>query len=82
MFAYAQDVGNCILLTADKKLRNEAEKMSVNVHGTLWLLDKLLATSSVSPARLQRVLLVLKSDLEVFLPAAAIDALLDKCRKS
>lgn len=38
------------LLTGDGRLRKQAAKDGVQVHGALWLLDQLLAQSVIAPA--------------------------------
>jgi hypothetical protein len=40
----------CPLLTGDKNLKKAADKESVQVHGTLWLLDKMLNEKIIHPA--------------------------------
>jgi len=35
------------LLTGDRVLRNKAEKMGVEVHGILWLLDVMMASKGL-----------------------------------
>ena len=82
LLAYAGNKKNCILLTADRKLRSLAERMSIKAHGTLWLLEKLLAAKTVNPSVLQKALLALKKDPRVFLPKTEIDRLIRKCAGS
>jgi predicted nucleic acid-binding protein len=40
-----------LLLTGDQKLRRAAERCGVDVHGTLWLLDEMLAACALTPQR-------------------------------
>ncbi len=44
----AQKLG-ALLLTGDKPLRIEAERRRIEVHGTLWILDQLVAESVIAP---------------------------------
>lgn len=44
----AAEVYKAILLTGDKGLRKIAEDQSVEVHGTLWLLDELVAAKAIT----------------------------------
>ena len=38
------------LLTGDRPLRIEAERLQVEVHGTLWILDRVVEAAAISPA--------------------------------
>lgn len=40
---------DALLLTGDKPLRIEAERRRIEVHGTLWILDQLVAEAVISP---------------------------------
>ena len=37
----------CPLLTGDKKLRNEAEEMGIEVHGSIWVIEILLENNLI-----------------------------------
>lgn len=39
---------NCNLLTGDKALRQAAEKLNVQVHGTLWLADQMIQQQKIT----------------------------------
>ena len=38
----------CQLLTGDKALREVAKELSINVHGTIWLVEKILEGEKIS----------------------------------
>ncbi|MCI0743779.1 MAG: hypothetical protein L0Y58_00085 [Verrucomicrobia subdivision 3 bacterium] len=38
-----------VLITGDRRLRSQAEKRSVKVHGVLWILDQLIAANKIVP---------------------------------
>jgi len=54
-YILAKDFGG-ILLTGDRKLRKLAESVELQVHGTLWVLDTLVASRALSPQRAARSL--------------------------
>lgn len=39
---------NAVLITGDRRLRDAAERESVNVHGTLWFMEQLVAENLIS----------------------------------
>jgi predicted nucleic acid-binding protein len=41
---------DCSLLTGDKSLRKAAEQEKVSVHGTIWLVEKLVRDGKISIA--------------------------------
>lgn len=51
----AQEEG-AILVTGDRGLREAAEAEGVEVHGTLWVMDRMVAEDAVSPAEASRAL--------------------------
>lgn len=63
-----------VLLTGDSRLRREAERDQVDVHGILWLLELLSATED--PAALAAGLRRLRGDPRTRLPTPAVEALL------
>jgi predicted nucleic acid-binding protein len=51
LFALALAVQeHCPLLTGDRRLREAAEQEAIPVHGTLWLMERLLAERKISLA--------------------------------
>ena len=48
----AAEQEGCPLLTGDKALREAAKKEGVEVHGTLWIAERLVETGRLSPAAL------------------------------
>lgn len=51
---------NCQLLTGDKALRELAEQMKVEVHGTLWLVEKMLEHEKIGSELAQMAFLRMK----------------------
>ena len=41
----------CPLLTGDKKLRNEAEDLKIEVHGSIWVIITLVENGIISKAK-------------------------------
>lgn len=39
----------CLLLTGDKALRDAAKELDVEVHGTIWLVTKMLENQKITP---------------------------------
>lgn len=39
---------NCPMLTGDQKMREVAEKMSIEVHGSIWIIDELIGKNLIS----------------------------------
>ncbi len=53
---------NCPLLTGDRALRSTAEKWKIEVHGTIWLVEKMIFHKRISKEVAQRAFdLMLKS---------------------
>lgn len=46
--------GGAILLTGDRHLREAAEQEGVEVHGTLWLIDRMVERSLLEPGEAAR----------------------------
>ncbi len=44
----------CSLLTGDKRLRNAAEYESIEVHGTLWLMERMFSEGIITLKRTER----------------------------
>lgn len=42
---------DCVLLTGDSALRKAAKTEGIEVHGTLWLLQRMVEAGCISPAR-------------------------------
>jgi predicted nucleic acid-binding protein len=60
IYAYAKKI-NAMLLTSDKPLRKEAEAMGFEVHGILWLFDKLIEheiiTKTIAAKKMKELML-------------------------
>ena len=39
---------NCPMLTGDQRMREVAEKMNIEVHGSIWIVDELVAKTLIS----------------------------------
>lgn len=69
----------CLLLTGDKKLRTEAEGLGIEVHGSLWVIIKLVEDRIIT--KLKAVELLNKLSLiNGSLPKEEIDKLLKQFR--
>lgn len=68
----AEDPSGPVLLTGDASLRKVAERLSIEVHGVLWVLDELHRLALFEPAELCKCLEGWRDDPFVRLPAAAL----------
>jgi len=68
VLALTEQKRNSILLTGDGYLRNVADKMGIEVHGALWIIDELHAHRTVETSVLLNSLNIFKKDETVFLP--------------
>jgi rRNA-processing protein FCF1 len=45
IYFYARQIGeNCLILTGDNRLRKEAERQGIEVHGILWVFKQMIAS--------------------------------------
>ncbi|HAQ20070.1 MAG TPA: hypothetical protein DCR40_12700 [Prolixibacteraceae bacterium] len=65
----------CPLLTGDKKLRNEAEDLKIEVHGSIWVINKLIEKEIITKAKGTELLEQLKL-INASLPHDEIDKLI------
>jgi len=70
--ALAERTEDCILLTGDSALRKIAAGMGIEVHGVLWVLDKLVQTSLSTASQLYEALCIFEQDELVFLPLSEV----------
>lgn len=70
-----------VLLTGDRHLRLAADEMGVEVHGVLWLIDRLLEAASSPRDLLLTALETWRGDPAVFLPVDEIDVRLRALRR-
>ena len=42
IYFYAKELSNCMILTADNRLKKEAKRHGFEVHGILWVFEKLV----------------------------------------
>lgn len=71
---------DCPLLTGDRKLRLEAENQGVEVHGTIWVIERLVEQNLINVERGVYLLETLKQ-ANSSLPLDAINKLIEKYRK-
>jgi len=71
---------NCPLLTGDRKLRTEAENQGIEVHGTIWVIERLVEKNLIEMAKGIHLLETLKQ-VNSSLPFDDIDKLIKKYRK-
>ena len=76
----AEETPYPILLTGDRKLRNIASRMKIEVHGTLWVIDQIHARKIVEVSALLKALDVFKNDKAVFLPEGEIQKRINQFR--
>ena len=69
----------CPLLTGDKKIRNEAEDLNIEVHGSIWVIQKLITDEVVSKQAGTVLLEKLKAS-NTNLPHNEIDKLIRQLR--
>lgn len=70
----------CPLLTGDKKLRTEAEKQGVEVHGSIWVISSLVENGFIEKTKGIRLLALLKV-VNSSLPFDEIDKLIKTYKK-
>lgn len=73
-FALAETHPGCILLTGDFGLRALAERSQIEVHGVLWVCDRLLESKLSTAERLYAALSKLSADPAVRLPKRELAA--------
>jgi predicted nucleic acid-binding protein len=57
---------NGVVLTSDKLLRLHAQKQSIEVHGFLWLIQRMIRTSNIDVKNAQVILEAMTADPFVF----------------
>jgi len=62
----------CILLTCDDKLKKEAIKQNLEVHGSIWIIDQLLENDKIDTKRATEVIESLKTT-NAWLPVDELD---------
>lgn len=73
-FTLAETHPGCILLTGDSGLRALAERSQIEVHGILWVCDRLLESELATAERLRAALSKLAADRAVRLPKRELAA--------
>jgi hypothetical protein len=73
-FALAETQPGCILLTGDSELRVLAERSQIEVHGVLWVCDRLLESRLATARQLYTTLSKLAMDPAVRLPKRELAA--------
>ena len=71
---------DCPLLTGDRKLRMEAEEHGVEVHGTIWVIERLVENDMISKAKGIQLLESLRK-VNSSLPYDEIDKLIQNFKK-
>jgi predicted nucleic acid-binding protein len=71
--ALAEQQQDTILLTSDGDLRRASEAMAIEVHGVLWVIDRIAEAQLLSSLDLFNALTRLKADPLVFLPADEVE---------
>lgn len=73
-FALAEQHKGCILLSGDDALRKLGARHSIEVHGVLWVFDRLHERRLASAANIVAVLRVFLDDMTVRLPRRELGA--------
>jgi hypothetical protein len=68
---------NCIILTCDDKLKKEAIKQKLEVHGSIWIIDQLVENDKINTIRAIEVIESLKAK-NAWLPVDELDRRLNK----
>jgi hypothetical protein len=62
LYFYAREIGDCMILTGNNRLRKEAQRQGFEVHGILWVFEQLVHYQLLIPAdaisALQNLMLV------------------------
>lgn len=69
----------CILLTCDDKLKREANKRDLEVHGSIWVIDQLVEYDRINKKRAIEVIETLKTT-NAWLPVEELNERLNKYR--
>jgi predicted nucleic acid-binding protein len=69
----------CILLTCDDKLKKEAIKRELEVHGSIWVIDQLVENEIIDKKKAVKVIEALKTT-NAWLPLEELDKRLNKYR--
>jgi len=77
----AESIEDVILLTGDRRLRTHATELGVEVHGVLWVSDRLEEGEIAAYADLLDGLLRLQADPVVFLPADELGIRIQRLRR-
>ena len=80
LYFYAREIGECMILAGDNRLRKEAQRQGFEVHGILWVFEQLVHYQLLSTANaaiaLQNLMLV-----NTWLPASECREILEKWQK-
>lgn len=79
--ALTESAEDAILLTGDRNLRLQATALGLEVHGVLWVSDRLEESQVATYADIHDGLLRLQADPLVFLPAAELDERIRRLRR-
>jgi rRNA-processing protein FCF1 len=81
IYFYAQQIQGCMILTGDNKLRKEAEKLGIVVHGILWVFETLVTNKIIDNTlainKLEELMKV-----NSWLPERECDRLKEKLKKN
>jgi predicted nucleic acid-binding protein len=80
LYFYAKELKDCMILTGDKILRKEAEKLGFEVHGVLWVFEELVNNGLIEPLKAAFLLEALKRN-NLWLPIKECDKLIEKWRE-
>lgn len=79
-FVVAEERPGSILLTGDRRLRNLAEVVKIEVHGILWVIEELSVNQVTESRVLIKALMFWRDDITVRLPSAELEQMIIKLR--
>ena len=77
-FVVAAERPGCIMLTADKRLRERAESARIESHGVLWVVDQIAQAGLASSKEILSALRNWRDDLLVRLPHHELEAMIER----
>lgn len=77
LYFYAHEIGECMILTGDNRLRKEAQRQGFEVHGILWVLEQIVNHQLLPPKEVASALLDLML-VNAWLPVKESSDLLER----
>lgn len=80
VYFYAREIGDCMILTGDNRLRKEAQRQGFEVHGILWVLEQIVNHQLLPPKEVASALLDLML-VNAWLPVKECMELLERWKE-